>query len=149
MKALFKWVLRILLMLVLAAVVVGFWKREELQRLMAVNSLFSEEKIVHNFSHMDEAFLTVDLPRGDGPTWELALRPGFDLPEDTDAMDRGSRSDLSAGDAGRANPVRRILSGHDARGSPDFMVGCQKLSVGSVRHPAGRRALSSRWTIRW
>ncbi|WP_170545128.1 serine hydrolase domain-containing protein [Ruegeria arenilitoris] len=84
MKALFKWVLRILLMLVLAAVVVGFWKREELQRLMAVNSLFSEEKIVHNFSHMNEAFLTVDLPRGDGPTWELPYGPGFDLPDGTD-----------------------------------------------------------------
>ncbi|WP_170403969.1 serine hydrolase domain-containing protein [Ruegeria arenilitoris] len=84
MKALFKWVLRILLMLVLAAVVVGVWKREELQRLMAVNSLFSEEKIVHNFSHMDEAFLTVDLPRGDGPTRELPYGPGFDLPDGTD-----------------------------------------------------------------
>ncbi|WP_170430092.1 serine hydrolase domain-containing protein [Ruegeria arenilitoris] len=84
MKALFKWVLRILLMLVLAAIVVGVWKREELQRLMAVNSLFSEEKIVHNFSHMDEAFLTVDLPRGDGPTRELPYGPGFDLPDGTD-----------------------------------------------------------------
>ncbi len=84
MKALFKWVLRILLMLVLAAVVVGVWKREELQRLMAVNSLFSEDKIVHNFSHMDEAFLTVDLPRGDGPTWDLPYGPGFDLPDGTD-----------------------------------------------------------------
>lgn len=84
MKALLKWVLRVLLMLVLAAVVVGVWKREELQRLMAVNSLFSEDKIVHNFSHMDEAFLTVDLPRGDGPTWELPYGAGFDLPEGTD-----------------------------------------------------------------
>ncbi|MFY2822796.1 serine hydrolase domain-containing protein [Ruegeria sp. MALMAid1280] len=84
MKALFKWVLRILLMLVLAAVAVGLWKREEIQRLMAVNSLFSQDKIVHNFSHMDEAFLTVDLPRGDGPTWDLPYGPGFDLPDGTD-----------------------------------------------------------------
>jgi len=84
MRAVLKWMLRILLMLVLAAVVVGIWKREELQRLMAVNSLFSEDKIVHNFSHMDDAFLTVDLPRGDGPTWELAYGPGFDLPAGTD-----------------------------------------------------------------
>ncbi|WP_170416848.1 serine hydrolase domain-containing protein [Ruegeria atlantica] len=85
MRTLIKWVLRIVLMLVLAAVVVGFWKREEIQRLMAVNSLFSEEKIVHNFSHMDEAFLTVALARGDAPTFELPYGPGFDLPEGTDA----------------------------------------------------------------
>ncbi len=84
MKALFKWVLRITLALVLAAVVVGVWKREEIQRLLAVNSLFSDEKIVQNFSHMDEAFLTANLPRGNGPTWELPYGPGFDLPEGTD-----------------------------------------------------------------
>ncbi|WP_037310865.1 serine hydrolase domain-containing protein [Ruegeria halocynthiae] len=84
MRTVVKWVLRILLMLVLAAVVVGIWKREEIQRLMAVNSLFSEDKIVHNFSHMNEAFNTIDLPRGDGPTWELPYGPGFDLPQGTD-----------------------------------------------------------------
>ncbi len=84
MRTLFRWMLRILLALILAALVVGFWKREEIQRLLAVNSLFSEDKIVHNFSHMDDAFLTVDLPRGNGPTWELSYGPGFDLPEGTD-----------------------------------------------------------------
>jgi len=81
MKTVLKWLLRIVLMLALAAVVVGVWKREEIQRLLAVNSLFSEEKIVHNFSHMDQAFLTVPLPRGDGPTWELPYGPAYDLPE--------------------------------------------------------------------
>lgn len=84
MRTLIKWVLRIVLMLVLAAVVVGFWKHEEIKRLMAVNSLFSEEKIVHNFSHMNDAFLTVDLPRGEGATFELPYGAGFDLPEGTD-----------------------------------------------------------------
>ncbi|WP_298849791.1 serine hydrolase [uncultured Ruegeria sp.] len=84
MRSILKWVLRIVVALALAAVVVGLWKREELQRLMAVNSLFSEEKIVHNFSHMNEAFLTVDLPRGNGPTWELPYGEGFDLPDGTD-----------------------------------------------------------------
>lgn len=84
MNAVLKWVLRIVLMLILAAAVVGFWKREELQRLLAVNSLFSEEKIVHNFSHMSDAFLTMDLPRGNGPTWELPYGPEFDLPNGTD-----------------------------------------------------------------
>ncbi|GAB4536445.1 MAG: serine hydrolase [Ruegeria sp.] len=81
MKTVLKWLLRIVLMLALAAVVVGVWKREEIQRLLAVNSLFSEEKIVHNFSHMDHAFLTVPLPRGDGPTWQLPYGPAYDLPE--------------------------------------------------------------------
>lgn len=84
MRSAFKWLLRLVLALALAALVVGFWKREEIQRLMAVNSLFSEEKIVYNFSHMNEAFLTTDLPRGDGPTWELPYGPGFDLPDGTD-----------------------------------------------------------------
>ncbi len=84
MKTALRWLLRIVLALALAVAVVGFWKREEIQRLMAVNSLFSEEKIVHNFSHMDEAFLTVTLPRGDSPTWELPYGPGFDLPDGTD-----------------------------------------------------------------
>ncbi|WP_299891079.1 serine hydrolase [uncultured Ruegeria sp.] len=84
MRTVIKWLLRIVLALVLAAVVVGAWKREEIQRLMAVNSLFSEEKIVHNFSHMNEAFLTVDLPRGNAPTSELSYGAGFELPEGTD-----------------------------------------------------------------
>lgn len=83
MRTVLKWLLRILLALGLAAAVVGFWKREEIHRLLAVNSLFSEEKIVSNFSHMDRAFLTVDLPRGNGPTWELPYGPEFDLPEGT------------------------------------------------------------------
>ncbi|MEO1109210.1 MAG: serine hydrolase [Pseudomonadota bacterium] len=84
MRTVIKWLLRITLALVLAAIAVGVWKREEIERLMAVNSLFSEEKIVHNFSHMDEAFLTAPLPRGNGPTWELPYGAGFDLPEGTD-----------------------------------------------------------------
>ncbi len=84
MRKLLKWVLRILLILVLAAAVVGFWKREEIKRLMAVNSLFSEEKIVYNFSHMDEAFLTANLPRGDGPVSELPYGAGIELPDGTD-----------------------------------------------------------------
>ncbi|WP_170339904.1 serine hydrolase domain-containing protein [Ruegeria arenilitoris] len=83
MKTGLKWLLRIVLTLVLAAAVVGFWKREEIQRLLAVNSLFTGEKIVQNFSHMDAAFLTVDLPRGNGPTWDLPYGAEFDLPAET------------------------------------------------------------------
>ncbi|WP_458791586.1 serine hydrolase domain-containing protein [Yoonia sp. MH D7] len=58
-----KWVARALAGIAVVAVCVGLWKREEIMRLLAVNSLFSETKIVHNFSHMNEAFLTAPLPR--------------------------------------------------------------------------------------
>jgi len=75
-----KWLGRLLLALVLAAVVVGLSKREEITRLLAVNSLFSAEKIVSNFSHMDAAFLTTPVPRGNGPTTALDYGPETTLP---------------------------------------------------------------------
>tara|TARA_R110000787_G_scaffold16405_3_gene49774 strand:+ start:1590 stop:2753 length:1164 start_codon:yes stop_codon:yes gene_type:complete len=80
MRVFGKWLLRIVLMLVLAAIVVGLWQREQIMRLMAVNSLFSEEKIVNNFSHMDAAFLTTPVSRGEGPTAELSYGPDATLP---------------------------------------------------------------------
>ncbi|WP_299564036.1 serine hydrolase [uncultured Sulfitobacter sp.] len=82
MRTFGKWLGRVLLLLVLAAAVVGLWKREEIMRLMAVNSLFSEDKIVSNFSHMDAAFLTVPVSRGTGPTAELRYGPDAALPPD-------------------------------------------------------------------
>ena len=72
---------RVLLLLVVAVLAVALWKREEIGRLLVVNSLFTEEKIVSNFSHMDAAFLTVPLPRGDGGVTPLPPGPQFDLPE--------------------------------------------------------------------
>ena len=77
MRTFGKWLGRILLALVVAVVVVGLWKREEITRLLAVNSLFAEDKIGHNFSHMDEAFLSKPLSRGDGPTAELSYGPEY------------------------------------------------------------------------
>jgi CubicO group peptidase (beta-lactamase class C family) len=85
MKSLGKWVLRILLVLVLAAVVVGLWQREQIMRLLAVNSLFSEEKIIGNFSNMEGAFLTTPVARGDGPTAELAYGADAALPAQVEA----------------------------------------------------------------
>ena len=81
MRTLGKWLGRILLSLALAAVLIGIWKREEIMRLWAVNSLFAEEKIVSNFSHMDDAFLTKSLPRGDGPVSPLPEGDTTQLPE--------------------------------------------------------------------
>lgn len=68
------------LILVLAALAV--WKREELTRLMAVNSLFAEDRIVENFSHMDTLFLSRGMAGGmpsplpEGP--RATLPEGFD-----------------------------------------------------------------------
>ncbi|WP_306152263.1 serine hydrolase [Roseovarius sp. MMSF_3281] len=81
MRVVFKWVARIAVMAVLAAVVVGLWKREEVMRLWAVNTLFDEGKIVKNFSNMERAFLTVPLSRGDGPVTPLPQGPEMVLPE--------------------------------------------------------------------
>ncbi len=79
-RKILKWGARIVLVLVLAAIAVGLWKREEIVRLLAVNSLFSEEKIVGNFSHMDAAFLTTPVSRGNGATSPLPYGTEFTLP---------------------------------------------------------------------
>ncbi len=84
MRTFGKWLGRALLMLILAAAVVGFLKREELMRLMAVNSLFAEDKIVHNFSNMNAAFLSRDVARGDGPVGALPEGAPLTLPERTE-----------------------------------------------------------------
>lgn len=73
MRRIGKIVFRIVLVLAVLAVAAGLWKREEIARLMAVNTLFDAERIVANFSHMDRAFLTVPVPRGAGPVSALPL----------------------------------------------------------------------------
>ena len=60
--------------------VVGFWKREEITRLLAVNSLFDADRIVANFSNMNRAFLSVPVPRGDAPASSLSVGPPAPLP---------------------------------------------------------------------
>ncbi|MGQ3488333.1 serine hydrolase domain-containing protein [Roseovarius pacificus] len=81
MRTILKWGLRLVLMALLAAVVVGMWKREEITRLWAVNTLFDEGKIVGNFSNMERAFLTVPVSRGDGPVSDLPQGEPMTLPE--------------------------------------------------------------------
>lgn len=85
MRSFGKWLGRILLMLVLAAAVVYVWKREEITRLLAVNSLFAQDKIVRNFSHMDDLFLSRDIARGDGPISTLPQGTTATLPPQTAA----------------------------------------------------------------
>ena len=74
MKNLFKRLAQALLVLRLILAALALWKREEVTRLLAVNTLFDDARIVENFSHMDRMFLTRSLPRGVGPA--SALPPG-------------------------------------------------------------------------
>ncbi len=81
MRKIGKWLGRMLLALMLAAAVLGIWKRQEIARLWAVNSLFDADRIVQNFSHMDRAFLTAPLPRGPLATSTLPYGAETDLPQ--------------------------------------------------------------------
>ncbi len=84
MRRIFKILTRLFGVILILAIAIGIWKREEITRLFAVNSLFSEEKIVINFSGMNTAFLSVDVPRGDGPVAELAQGADASLPAEVD-----------------------------------------------------------------
>ncbi|MGB0960989.1 MAG: serine hydrolase domain-containing protein [Halocynthiibacter sp.] len=64
---------------------IAFTKREDIGRLGAVLSLFDADKITHNFSNMDQAFLSTPLSKGNGTVSPLpahampvALPAGFD-----------------------------------------------------------------------
>lgn len=73
-------VFRVLLVVALLVGGIAYWKREQITRLMAVNSLFDDGKIVSNFSHMDQAFLNTPVDRGDGPVAPLPLGQTATLP---------------------------------------------------------------------
>ncbi|MEX0338145.1 MAG: serine hydrolase domain-containing protein, partial [Arenibacterium sp.] len=85
MKIVLRWLGRIVLALILAAVIVGFWKREELTRVWTVVTLFDEDKIVQNFIGMEDAFLNLPLPRGEGPVSPLPQGAALALPDGIDA----------------------------------------------------------------
>lgn len=74
---------RLLFVLVLILAAAALWKREEIARLMAVNTLFSADRIVHNFSHMDALFHSRPLARGEGPVSPLPKGPAATLPPET------------------------------------------------------------------
>ena len=85
MRTFGKWLGRLLLTVILIAVVVGVWKREQVMRLLAVNSLFSAEKIVQNFSNMDAAFLNTPVSRGSGDISTLPQGNPWTMPDDVQA----------------------------------------------------------------
>lgn len=74
-----KWVLYAVGILFALALIYGALNYEQLKRLTAVNSLFSEEKIVSNFSNMDDLFLNKSVPvSGEHQDW---TETAIDLPE--------------------------------------------------------------------
>lgn len=75
---------RILIVVLLVVAALALWKREELARLMAVNSLFAADRIVANFSNMDRLFLTRPLSRGEGPVSPLPVGPQAVLPPEVE-----------------------------------------------------------------
>lgn len=81
MPRLLKRALQIILVTTLVFSFMALWKREEITRLLAVNSLFNAEKIVYNFSHMDEAFLNTPVLKGEGPMSALPKIAPIELPE--------------------------------------------------------------------
>lgn len=81
MRAFLKWLGVGLAAILVVALGVAVWKQDEIRRLLAVNSLFAEDRIVHNFTHMDGAFLHVPLPRGDEPVSPLPQGAPMTMPE--------------------------------------------------------------------
>ncbi|MEL7428444.1 MAG: serine hydrolase [Pseudomonadota bacterium] len=79
-----KWLGYALFVLVAVIAILAFFNWERLVRLNSVNTLFSAEKIVTNFSNMDDAFYTVPIPSdGDVEAWEeapLDIPASFDSP---------------------------------------------------------------------
>jgi CubicO group peptidase (beta-lactamase class C family) len=77
-----KFLLRLTLLLLVALTSVALWKREEITRLLAVNSLFDEGRIVANFSAMDSLFHHAVMPRGPGPVSPLPQGGPWPMPPD-------------------------------------------------------------------
>ena len=85
MRKFVKWTVRVVALLAVVGIAAGIWKREELARLMAVNTLFDADRIVHNFSNMDGAFLHAELARGDAPASPLPAGTPMTMPESYEA----------------------------------------------------------------
>lgn len=80
MKPILKWLLRGVLFAGILIAIVAVFQREKLGRLMAVNSLFSEDRIVQNFTQMDTMFETAALSTDTSTSNELATGASVDMP---------------------------------------------------------------------
>lgn len=79
MRKLLKWLLIALVLMIAAALVLSLIYRDRITRLLAVNSLFSEEKIVGNFSNMKGMFFNAPIPP-EGPGDEVEEWPRWPAP---------------------------------------------------------------------
>ena len=68
-----------------AVLILGLIHQDRVTRLMAVNSLFAEDRIVANFSSMNDLFFHTPLPRGDAPISPLPEGTQMLLPTGYDA----------------------------------------------------------------
>jgi CubicO group peptidase (beta-lactamase class C family) len=82
MRRFLRWTLRIIGIVVIITAALAVWKRDDIARLMAVNSLFDEANIVQNFSHMDSLFFHTVMPRAGETPSPLPKGPQWDLPPD-------------------------------------------------------------------
>ena len=65
---------RVLFAIVLVLLVLVGLNWTSIQRLIHVKSLFDADKIVHNFSHMDDVLFSSELPRGGKEhIWQINL----------------------------------------------------------------------------
>ncbi|MFK7762103.1 MAG: serine hydrolase domain-containing protein [Roseobacter sp.] len=71
---------RLILLLAVLALAAGLWKREELARLLVVNTLFEPDRIVAHFSNMDRAFLHTPLTNAGARASLLPQGIPMDLP---------------------------------------------------------------------
>jgi len=62
MRAFLKWSLRGLAVLAVLILILAVWQRERVTRLLAVVSLFDEDRIVQNFISMDDLFVSTAMP---------------------------------------------------------------------------------------
>ncbi|MGB1265642.1 MAG: serine hydrolase, partial [Nereida ignava] len=81
--------IRIVIVVLLGVGAVALYHQDRIARLLAVNSLFDADRITHNFSNMDAAFLHEEVSRGDGPVSELPKGAPLSLtPEQQDWVEQ-------------------------------------------------------------
>lgn len=88
MRIVFRWIFRVVAALIVALFALGAWKYDELKRLMAVNRLFLPDRIVSNFSHMDQAFLSAPLPSVDQVPSSFPIGKKAEMPAGFEAFTR-------------------------------------------------------------
>jgi len=79
MKTVLKRAGRGLGVIVILALILGVWQRDRITRLLAVNSLFAEDKIVNNFTSMNRLFRSIEMPSGATPN-RLQTGAPMDMP---------------------------------------------------------------------